>query len=46
MLPDLLDPEEALHRCFIEKMFRKYPANFQENTNAEVQFQKIAGRFH
>ena len=30
--------EEALRRCSYEKVFRKYAANLQENTHAEVWF--------
>ena len=32
-------PEAAIHRCSYEKVFRKYAANLQENTHAEVGFQ-------
>ena len=31
--------EAAVQRCFYEKIFRKYAANLQENTHAEVWFQ-------
>ena len=32
----MLDTEAALQRCSWEKLFRKYAANLQENTHAEV----------
>ena len=31
--------EAALQRCFWKKMIRKYAANLQENTHAELRFQ-------
>ena len=32
----------ALQRCYQEKVFWKYPANLQENTHAESDFNEAA----
>ena len=36
---NLKSSEAATRRCSLEKVFRKYAANLQENTHAEVRFQ-------
>ena len=33
--------EETLHMCSYKKVIRKYTANLQENTHAEVRFRFI-----
>ena len=37
-----LKTEAALHGCYYKKVFWKYAANLQENTYAEVCFNKVA----
>ena len=34
--------EAAVNRCSLEKVFWKYAANLQQNSHAEVRFNKVA----
>ena len=38
--------EVALQRCSYKKVFRRYAANLQENTHAQVDFNKVAKQFY
>ena len=38
-------PEAATQRCIYEKVFWKYATNLQENTHAEVRFNKLQSNF-